>query len=642
MGTIKVLSTELISQIAAGEVIENPCSLLKELIENSLDAHCTELEIEIENAGLSKVKITDNGEGILKEDLPQLPIKHATSKISIFDDLYAISTLGFRGEALASLFSVAKVRVQSKTASQESAYEISNHNNTNYTPIKTAHNNGTTITVTDLFYNVPARKKFLKSEQLEFKQISEMIKKVLLVNPSLKCKVIHNSKVIIDKKYETDFIENCYSILQIPKSTQLYELNKTTPNCIIKGTLADTNELSYATNNKIHCYVNSRPVFSSLIQKAILHGISTNITLGRFPLCIIDITIDPQLIDVNIHPSKKIIKFEQEHSMYENITLAIEEIFKSNLHIKNAQLNASQFPQDTSHQKILHSSTTQNNATSTTSNTSTFSKISSKLPKPTTPKNYSMRDSQQELNMNILKEEHKHIENDEENNYEKHNIKTPRISSYEIDSITPTYGPLYEYLKEYRIIGQLHKTYILIETAKGLLIIDQHVAQEKFYYELFKQEYKSHTSSIKKSHTLLEPKIISLTQEEMIHYTQYNEYFAKLGFEIDTLSQNQIIIRSMPLDLKGKSLPFSIIIDILHSFEEFSNSSQSFENFIIEHLSILSCKSSIRAGEELTHTAMKETIEQLKILQEPFNCPHGRPILVEFSLKDLHKMFKRH
>ena len=605
MGMIKELSKELVNQIAAGEVIESPHSLIKELIENSIDAKATSIEINLENSGITNLSLTDNGIGISKEDLPLAPIRYATSKIQSFDDLYNISTMGFRGEALASIFSIAKVKLKSKTKSSEHAYEISNTKDKTYEPIKTSHSNGTTIEIQDLFYNVPARKKYLRSENLELKSIIETVKKILIINPQLQLTLKNNGRTLIQKKYHNNQELNIKEILQLSVKTELFEINHSTSHAVISGFLAHPSENHYSTAKYCFIYVNNRPIQSSLIHKAIMNGIGTEIIAGRFPLYVLNITIDPQLIDVNIHPTKKEIKFEQEHILFDAISEAIQNIFKEQLLFKKAQTEKKQNP------KTIDI------------------KPASKLPSQTQKEsNYFTKDIQTELQTQT--EEQEEI---------KQVIKTPRIQEKEIENITPTYGPLYEYLKEYRIIGQAHKTFIIIETLKGVLMIDQHVAEEKFYYELFKKEYESKQKS---SQELLQPQIINISQEQVSLFNEYESYFTNVGFEISQISDNQLMVRKIPLDLKGKMLSISLIKDMLDSVEEFSKSSKSFDEFLIEHLSILSCKSSIRAGDELTYSQIKSIIEQLKVLQEPFNCPHGRPIIVEFTKKELDSMFNRH
>ena len=639
MKHIKVLSQELINQIAAGEVIERPAALIKEVIENSIDAKANTISIELENSGFDSIIITDNGDGIDKEDLPYIPLRHTTSKISNFDDLYNISTLGFRGEALASIFSISKTTIQSKYKESEYAYQISNEhlgentennkNKTEYIVKKTSHPNGTTITIKDLFYNVPARLKYLKTHSIELKSILEMVKKILLIHPHLNLTLKNNSKILIQKPYFSSLEENIKSVLSIQQDSDFFEINHSTHHLILSGYLAHTNQLTYSTNKYCYVYVNSRPIESKLIHKAIMNGISTNIALGRFPLYVLHITIDPQLIDVNIHPSKKEIKFEQEHIIYETISKTIENIFSSQL----------LFKENTSNKNFQNLKV---NKTLTNESERVTSKVVKQYQKP----NYYSNSIQKELNSQLkpeLNEDHKldysSIEELELENELKQTIQTPRIVKDEVNNITPTYGPLYEYLKEYRIIGQLHKTYILIETLKGLLIVDQHVAEEKFYYELFKQQF---TSSQKSSQYLIEPKIKTITQEQVILFEENSTYFSNLGFEIDLISDTQIAIRKVPLDLKGKTIEPDLILDLIDSLQDFSKSSLSLEEYLIEHFSILSCKSSIRAGDELSFSTMKSIIEQLKVLKEPFNCPHGRPIIVEYSTHDLEKMFNRH
>lgn len=621
MKQLKQLSQELINQIAAGEVIENPASLLKELIENSIDAKSSEISIDLEESGFKKISITDNGDGILKEDLKYVPLRHTTSKISNFDDLYNISTMGFRGEAIASIFSISYATIQSKHKNSEYAYEISNKENSDgeYEIKKTSHNYGTTILVEDLFYNVPARRKYLKSESFELKHILEMIKKIAIIHPQLKITLKNNSKILIQKPYFKSLEENIKSVLSIQNTIDFFEINHSTPHLIISGFLANTNQLTYPTQKYCYIYVNSRPISSSLIHKAIMNGISTNIALGRFPLYVLHITIDPQLIDVNIHPSKKEIKFEQEHVIYESISKAIEDIFSNELLFKEVD---SKF---TTTSKQFKKNTTLTND----------SLVSSKITKKKNEPNYYSNTIQKELEVESLQED---IEKYPTTTI-KEVVSTPLISKNEVENITPAYGPLYQYLQEYRIIGNLHKTYILIETKKGLLVIDQHVAEEKFYYELFKSEFNSKEKS---SQYLLEAQIISITQEQQILLDENKKYFTQLGFELDMISNNQLAIRKVPLNLKGKTINPNLVLDLIDSLQDFSKSSLVLEEYLLEHFSILSCKSSIRAGDELTFTQMRDIIEQLKVLQEPFNCPHGRPIIVEFTTKDLEKMFKRH
>lgn len=650
MNTIKELPIELANQIAAGEVIQNPASLIKELLENSIDAHATSIEIELMNSGFESITVKDNGIGIEKEYLHLAPKRHATSKISSFDDLYNISTMGFRGEALASIFSVAKVTLKSKPKNQKYAYQIS----TPHLDIeKIAHNDGTTILVEDLFYNTPARKKYLKNAQTELKEILKVVKLISIIHPHLKITLINNSKTIFKKTFHSNVKDNCLEILDINPNDELFDISISSPHFIITGFIVNPNNINYATKKHEYVYVNSRPVESKIIHKAVLHGIGTNIHTGRFPLYVLNIIIDPQLIDVNIHPAKLEIKFEQEAFIFEQISKGIEQIFKENLVFKKAQT------------KSLDKQTKLNNLNI---------QKSRNLVNSNREKSYYLEDSQKELSQTLspFEEENKKYDKDildtnsiintitkvnydtiDENstNYDstsqKDIIKTPLITTKEVENLESFQGPLGEYLLNYRILGQLHKTFILVETLKGLLVIDQHVVEEKFYFELFKKLYTSKKIEKHQYQQLLKPIILSISKEEELIFTQIQETLQRLGFDVELLREKEIVVRSLPFNLKGKCLDVSIIKDVLDSmnnsssFDTLKDSKNYLDMHIIEHLAILSCKSSVRAGEELTISQMHDLIGKLKRLEEPFNCPHGRPIIIEYSFNDFEKMFKR-
>ena len=646
---IKVLPSELCDQIAAGEVIQNPASLLKELIENALDAQATIISITLEHAGFSKIVVEDNGFGISKEDLPLAPKRYATSKISNFEDLYAISTMGFRGEALASIFSVAKVTLESKPKEQDYAYKITNDN---LHPQKTALENGTRITIEDLFYNTPARKKYLRSQQLEMRSIVEMIKSIAIIHPHLQLKVVHNSKIVFDKVYSNSIKQSSYSILEIGFSSyqefenSTFEITSSTPQCIISGILLNPNELNYATKKHIRVYVNSRPISSQLINKAILAGIGTNIHSGRYPLCILNIIIDPQLIDVNVHPAKLEIKFEQEHLIFDAVFHAIKKVFEEQLAFKSIESKKSTKDLNLIPKKIEKSYTEEVSKDNLNKVVNTQQKYKEQTQevynsKDTSQKNknegsscvksYFNKERQQELQS---VQEPSSIEIFNENSI--HNKKSQENQLQEKPK-----GPLFEYLQEYRVVGQVNKTFIIVETPKEMILLDQHVIEEKFYFELFKSNFSQSTV---KYQQLLEPKIIRLSLDQYTVFLQIKMYLEKLGFDIDSLQEKEIIIRACPLDLRGNLISYTIIVELLDSLENEDLAvlqESEIPQKMLDTISSLACKSSIRAGEELTSSQMYELVEKVRELKEPFNCPHGRPILVKYSYKELYKMFGR-
>lgn len=650
MNRIKKLSQELCNQIAAGEVIQNPASLIKELVENALDAHATNIEIELIQSGIEKIVVKDNGIGILKEDLHLAPKRHATSKISSFDDLYNISTMGFRGEALASIFSVAKVTLQSKPKTQEYAYQIS-------TPQldirKVAHNNGTTIIIEELFYNVPARKKYLKNPQYELKEIIKIIKQISLIQPYLQISLYNNSKNIFKKTPHKNLIENSKEVLDINSSIELFPIEISSSFFIISGFMVNPNDINYSTRVHEYVYVNSRPIESQLIHKAVFQGIGTNIHLGRFPMYVLNIIIDPELIDVNIHPSKQEIKFEQEAVVFEQISKGIQKMFQSYILTKKRKIPENQKIDTFKNSQLNSINSTINSFDNQNSNTQNKSYQKDSCQE----KSYFSKDFQKEFSSQKgkLQEEyrqssypHENILNSKQEKIPSTTVKTPLISLKEITNLKEIpHSPLQEYFDQYRILGQLHKTFILVEVKQGLLIIDQHVVEEKFYFELFKQYYTNEEFRSTQNQQLLKPLLLQISKEEELIFSEIQDILEMLGFDIEILKEKELIVRALPFDLKGKCLEISIIKSLLEqftlssTFEFIKNSKDYIHSHIIEHLAILSCKSSIRAGDELTISQMHELIAKLKRLEEPFNCPHGRPIIIEYSFKDFEKMFKR-
>lgn len=643
--TIRLLDSKIINQIAAGEVIENPSALIKELIENSIDANSNQIEIIIENSGFTKIQIKDNGDGITKEDLLKAPLRHATSKIKNFDDLYNINTLGFRGEALASIFSVAKSKIISRVKDNE-AYEISYQN---LEEIKlSASEYGTTIIIEDLFYNTPARKKYLKSENKEFKLILDVVNKFLLIYNNIKFTLKHNNKLIINKPIFKSKEENIYYILGTDLKNNLLKVENQVNGISINGFISKPSNLTYPVKKNQYLFVNNRYIKSKLINDAIYEGFGTNLMEARHPLFILNIQIDPSIIDVNVHPSKIEIRFENELEIYNFIRSTIQNIFKIQETFKPFEPEKIKERDTSLNNKIenLQINKKLYNPNKSQINTSHKSYFSTETQKPLQVKeNY--LDYNQDCNNNSnngnnssnFKEFHEKEEVLENKNTTSNNpiLNTDNKNINEEKSNENNYGPLYDRLKEYRIIGQINKTFIILETPIEMIIIDQHVAEEKFYYEKFKSEIENKKIT---SQILLKSEIISLSNSEMILYKENLNLLNKLGFESEEFSGNEIIVRAVPIGIRNSLLSAKIIKDILHEITV-DNKFKLLENKKIEKLASIACKKSIKAGFELTNVEIKQIIEQLKRLKEPFNCPHGRPILLNWSFTDLEKKFKR-
>ena len=626
---IKLLSDEIINQIAAGEVIENPSAIIKELIENSIDAKSTQIDIEIENAGLKKIVIKDNGIGISKNDLLNAPKRHATSKIRNFEDLYHINSMGFRGEALASIFSVAKTKIISKQKDKE-AFEI-NSSDINKI-IQSSGFVGTTIIVEDLFYNTPVRKKYLKSENIELKNILDIVKRFLISYKNIKFTLKHNSKSLINKPILISELDNIYYLFEKEIRGNLLEINFKEKGIKINGFIGNPSAITYSNKKNQYLFVNKRFIKSKLIKDAIYEGFSTNLMEGRNPFFVLFIEIDPEIIDVNIHPSKIEIKFENELEIYLLIKNAISKVFSENIIFKQFSENNEK---DLDLNQHLKDNKFENNDNNNNNDNYNYNYKTNKNNLNGTldnlNKSYFTKETQKPL---YIKEK---INTFNEFQDEVNNENFEDISKEISTKDKVTYGPLYEKLKEYRIIGQVNKTFIIIEVENEMIIIDQHVAEEKFYFEKFKLELKNKKIS---SQTLLNSEVLSLTKQEMLLYKENFDLLQKLGFKIEEFGENEIIIREVPIGINKEVISPKIIIEILYEIS-IDNKFKLLETKKIEKLASMACKKSIKAGHEMTIPEIHKMIENLKKLKEPFNCPHGRPILLNWSFKDLEKKFKR-
>lgn len=620
---INLLPEEIVNQIAAGEVIENPSAVIKELVENSIDAKSTQIDIEIENSGLKKITVKDNGCGISKEDLLKAPLRHATSKIQNFNDLYSINTMGFRGEALASIFSVSKAKIISQNEKENKAWEISSDNINSVK--ESARETGTTIITEELFYNTPARKKYLKSDNLELKAILDIVNRFQIYYNNIKFTLKHNSKILINKPIFKTKEENLYYTLGKELIGNLLEINYQNKGICIKGFIGKPSNITYSFRKNQHLYVNSRYVKSKLIRDAIYEGFGTNLMEGRHPFFVLEIEIDPEIIDVNVHPTKIEIKFENELEIYESVRKAIKEIFERTETFK---------PFETTKQET--DSTLDKQINNLIPNTITSQKKE---------KTYYTKDIQKDLeikkNINNTKQENYDFQNNFKEENKINEIKEPYEKTInennEITANTNHYGPLYEILKDYRILGQINKTFIILETPKEMIIVDQHVAEEKFFFETFKEQIENKQS---KKQTLLKPEIIELNQQEKLLYDENKELIENLGFTTEEFGPNEIIIRAVPITIQKETLNPKVLKDIIHEIT-IDKKFKILEEEKIEKLASMSCKRSIKAGHEMTTSEIHKTIENLKKLKEPFNCPHGRPILLKWNFTELEKKFKR-
>ena len=597
---VSILPEEIINQIAAGEVIENPAAVIKELIENAIDAKANSISISLEESGLKKIVVKDNGVGMEEEDLLKAPLRHATSKITSFEDLYSINTMGFRGEALASIFSIANTTITTKTPNTQIGLSLSSLKPD--TISQQGCSQGTTITVEELFYNTPARKKYLKSNTLELKDILNVVKRFELSYPNIEFHLKHNNTQLIHKPAFSNQKENISYVLGKEVKNKLLEVNYAIKGIQIKGFIANPTEISYSYKKNQYFFVNGRYIKSKLLNDALYQGFGSNLMVGKHPSFVLFIEIDPEIIDVNVHPTKTQIRFENESEIFDVVNKAINQVFESQDLFKEFEQKEVDSTLDVEVNE-----------------------------KPTQPKDNSSK--------YFTKDFQKNFEVQEENiDYQPSEKTSPNsLETKPETSLPQELGPLNNELDEYKILGQLDKTYILVETKTGLLLVDQHVAEEKFFYEKMLHDSKHGAT---KQQQLLKPYIIYLDRTEMQDYKEYQDLLSNLGFEHEPFGTNEIAIRAVPVTLGHKINHPERFKEILHSILG-NKTIKCVEEEHHAKTASIACRSAVMAGDELTYPQMKKIVENLKYLKQPFQCPHGRPTFLKYDFKDLEKKFKR-
>ncbi|HOI18526.1 MAG TPA: DNA mismatch repair endonuclease MutL [Candidatus Woesearchaeota archaeon] len=622
MQKINRLDGKIVAKIAAGEVVERPVSVVKELVENSIDSNADEIKITIFSSGKKEIRITDNGQGIQKDDLPLLFERYATSKIITEEDLYNIATMGFRGEALASIASISRVSVTSRTKETSVGYQI-NSEDSKITQV--SHPLGTSVIVKDLFYNTPARKKYLKSDATEFSHISDLIQRYALSFPNISFFLYKEKQPFLKVPNGIDEISRISYIYGNLIAKNLCDVSFENEFIKIKG-FAGKPTIARESNDYISIFVNGRYVKSDLINSSIIDSYKSMLFLKRKPIVILKITLDPKRIDVNVHPSKLVVKFDNEQLVYYSVYEAIKKTLKENNLIESQEIKKPNYSpflnKDKSYPSADENRTIRNDE---------LTKSQDKFYTNEKETKYSLNQSK----LTTLKNE-KFMKKDFSSLDLKENeiIATKTGSKDENTQINVLYG------KDkliFRILGQVNKTYIVAQTSKGLALIDQHAACERINFEKIEKEYNSGLIS---SQVLLKPFLIFLNQKYKEVLKEKKNYFKKIGFEIEEFGENEVIIRSIPLIL-GKEMDENqtniLVEELAQNFLD-----KSIADLIDQRiLYTIACKKSIKAGEELSFVQMNNILKELFECVNPFTCPHGRPTIIEFDEENLEKLFKR-
>ncbi|MCH4357456.1 DNA mismatch repair endonuclease MutL [Staphylococcus haemolyticus] len=673
MGKIKELQTSLANKIAAGEVVERPSSVVKELLENAIDAKSTEINIEVEQSGISSIRVVDNGTGIEQDDLDLVFHRHATSKLDADDDLFHIRTLGFRGEALASISSVAKVTLKTCTDS-ENGHEIYAENGEILSRKPAKAKKGTDITVSSLFYNTPARLKYIKSLYTELGKITDIVNRMAMSHPYIRISLISDGKTLLKTNGSGKTNEVMSEIYGIKVAKDLVHIQGDTSDYHLEGFVAKP-EHSRSNKHYISIFINGRYIKNFVLNKAIIEGYHTLLTIGRYPICYLNIEMDPILVDVNVHPTKLEVRLSKEEQLYQLIVEKIRYAFKDRILIpqndldrtpkKNKVLN--QFEQ-----QKLDFERRQQNSNQDKTNSHYYGMSESKLQNPNLEKNdldnnelidestenfvHNNKRSDDKDYFQIQKEILNDLDNgdasslNDESTNDSEEVVTEQSNNDEASS--KTYQTLYSKqdnndikgkvsntpsrrVPYMEVVGQVHGTYIIAQNENGMFMIDQHAAQERIKYEYFREKIGEVTNEVQ---DLLIPLTFHFSKDEQMIIDQYQDELDKVGVHLEHFGGHDYIVNSYPVWFP-KAEAEEIIQDMVELVlnDKKVNVKKMREDAAI----MMSCKKSIKANHYLKNNEMADLIDQLREAEDPFTCPHGRPIIINFSNYELEKLFKR-
>ncbi|MEB6319867.1 DNA mismatch repair endonuclease MutL [Staphylococcus xylosus] len=662
MGKIKELQTSLANKIAAGEVVERPGSVVKELLENAIDAQATEINIEVAQSGVESIRVVDNGTGIAIDDLGLVFHRHATSKLDQDDDLFHIRTLGFRGEALASISSVSKVTLKTCTDSEEGQeIYVENGEILNQKPAKAKR--GTDILVESLFYNTPARLKYIKSLYTELGKITDIVNRMAMSHPDIRISLISDGKTIIKTNGSGRTNEVMAEIYGMKVAKDLVHISGDTSDYHLEGYVAKP-EHSRSNKHYISIFINGRYIKNFLLDKAIQEGYHTLLMIGRFPICYINIEMDPILVDVNVHPTKLEVRLSKEDQLFELIVEKIREAFQDRILIpqndmdkitkKNKVLDKfeqqkmdfekrkqqqNDFQQQSFHDEVQnheyresHEPKSQAQLQYNTENMQDDD-IQSTI-RETNVNNDDYAQTQRALldEMDNHEQESIHHQNNQHETFNQDN-KAQDIANQDIKgSVSKDASRRVPYME---VVGQVHGTYIIAQNEQGMYMIDQHAAQERIKYEYFREKIGEVSNEIQ---NLLIPLTFHFSTDELMIINQHKEELDKVGVHLEPFGGNDYIVDSYPVWFPASEAE-EIIKDMIEYVLEHKkvNVKKIREDAAI----MMSCKQSIKANHYLKNNEMADLVNQLRETEDPFTCPHGRPIIINFSNYELERLFKR-
>lgn len=680
MGKIQELSVTLANQIAAGEVVERPASVVKELVENAIDAGSSQIDILIEEAGLKKIQVIDNGEGISQTDVLNAFKRHATSKIHTRDDLFRIRSLGFRGEALPSIASVSELEIETAVQSEpEGSFvkmrggEVIQHQ---AAPLR----QGTKITVENLFFNTPARLKYVKTIQTELANIGDIVNRLALSHPNIAFRLVHEGNKMLTTTGSGDLKQTIAGIYGVATAKKMIAITSQDLDFNING-FVSLPEVTRASRNYLSTIINGRYIKNFALNKAIVNGYGSKLMVGRFPIAVIEIQMDPLLVDVNVHPTKQEVRLSKEKELTELLTKAIQVALQEEQLIPNAADNlrfkkkianqdkVEQIKMDLSTQSqgetpagklafdpqtgdfFIHTSSTE------LSTKPVGNSMNEGVKSPKTPTDI-LEETAIDQELSAVSEEKRGgqatgdnfadsleetsiIEEIPFGNIELSTEPLNKLSTIVDNEIEKAEEPIekpkpsQQRFPELEYFGQMHGTYLFAQSGDGLYIVDQHAAQERVKYEEFRERIGEVSDDLQE---LLIPIVLDYPSNDALQLKEKADLLAEVGIHLEEFGQNSFIVRAHPTwyPLGEEEATIREMIDML-----LTNGQISVKKFREDTAIMMSCKQSIKANHHLDVAQARQLLVDLAKCENPFNCPHGRPVLIHFTNSDMERMFKR-
>ena len=582
MSKIRILSEKVANQIAAGEVIERPASVVRELLDNSIDAGADNIHVRIEKGGKSLIKLRDNGAGMDRDDLLLSLERHSTSKIRTVTDLFSINTLGFRGEALPSIASVSRIEITSRPPERLSGYRLKAAGGDLLSIDEAGAPVGTTVEVRDLFFNTPARRKFMKADATETAHIVDTLSRIVLPFTRIRLRLDDGERTLLHLPASENQLNRLSALLGRDVALSLMDSFFEKDGLNLRAYLAPP-DLSRARGDRLYIYINKRSIRDRVIFRSVMEGYGQRLMKGRYPQGLVFLDIDPSTVDINVHPAKQEVRFHQSSLIYRTISSVIEKALKDQL--------------------------------------TPFSKVGYRVAP------HQEKESPGSIpigvSMGVPMAEPAWVYHDEGQRVGGRNQDLSKAEGQYAMKDTP------------RLIGQLKDTYLLFQTMDGLLLVDQHAAHERIVYENLKRAY---LGSKIESQTLLIPRTFELSLKEGRVVMEKLAQLSALGFELEPFGGTTFLLRAIPSVLIDRDWE-NFLLDLIPVLEE--ERSLSSEKALDKILTVISCHGAIRAGKKMSPPEMTLLIEQLEKMDLPTNCPHGRPIYKQFSYDEIEKMFKR-